>query len=311
MGEKYTVYLDVVFMINFFMDFVLLWATAKFSQVRTTRVRLVAGALVGAFYSLALLLPSLHYLLSFSIKVLFSVAMVLVAFPRLRFKRFLQVLGYFYLVAFTMGGAMLGAMYLISKDQDVYGIMNGIFVFLAEVKYTWLVAAVIAAVVLVRYGVGFLKRNFFHSFFKVPVIIRLGGKTISTKALVDTGNQLKDPLTQKPVMIVEFSVLEKIMPRELAEALGEENEPDLERIVASLSGSRWASRIRLVPFSSIGKSKGMLVGIRPDEVIVITSDNNIRIKDIIVGIYHSPLSPEGTYRALLHPDVLSPTMMGL
>ena len=57
-----------------------------------------------------------------------------------------------------MGGAMLGAIYLISKEQDLYGIINGIFVFLTNVKYTWLVAAVAAAFVLVRYGVGFLKR---------------------------------------------------------------------------------------------------------------------------------------------------------
>lgn len=311
MGERYTVYLDVVFTINFFMDFVLLWATAKFSQVRTTWIKLVAGALVGACYSLALLLPSLHYLLGFSIKIVFSVAMVYAAFPRLRLKRFLQVLGYFYLVAFTMGGAMLGAIYLLSEEQDLYGIMNGIFIFLTNVKYTWLVAAIFAAFVLVRYGVGFLKRNFFHSFFKVPVVIKVGDKRISTKALVDTGNQLRDPLTLKPVMIVEFQVLKKVLPPEVVTALGNENEPDLQRIVDSLSESPWASRIRLVPFTSIGKHRGMLVGIRPDEVIVITPDSNVRIKDIIVGIFHRPLSPEGNYRALLHPDVLNPTMLGL
>ena len=171
--------------------------------------------------------------------------------------------------------------------------------------------AVVAAFVLVRYGVGFLKRNFLHSFFKVPVVIELQNKRISTKALVDTGNQLKDPLTLKPVMIVEFAVLKKILPPEVVAALGEENEPDLQRIIDSLSGSPWASRIRLVPFTSIGKNKGMLVGIRPDEVIVLTADSDVRVKDIIIGIYHRPLSPEGAYRALLHPDVLDPTMLGL
>lgn len=311
MGEKYIVYLDVVFTINFLMDFVLLWATAKFSQLRTSWVRLAVGAFVGACYSLALMLPSLHYFLGFSIKVLFSIAMVFVAFPRLSLKRFLQALAYFYLVAFTMGGAMLGAIYLISKEQDLYGIMNGIFVFLTNVRYTWLVVAIVAAFFMVRYGVGFLKRNFLHSFFKVPVVIKFNDKTISTQALVDTGNQLKDPLTLKPVMILEFDILKKILPPEMAAALGEENEPDLNRIVQSLSGSTWASRIRLVPFTSIGKNKGMLVGIRPDEVIVLTADSNVRIKDIIVGVYHRPLSPEGAYRALLHPDVLNPTMFGL
>lgn len=307
MGERYTVYLDVVFAINFFMDFVLLWATSKFSQVRTSFLRLTVGALIGACYSLALMLPSLHSFLAFSAKILFSVMMVFAAFPPLRPRKFLQVLGYFYLVAFTMGGAMLGAIYLISRDQDLYGIMNGIFVFLANVRYTWLIAAVAAAFILVRYGVGFVKKNFLHSLFKVPVMIRFGDKSISTKALVDTGNQLKDPLTLKPVMILEFDVLKRVLPEEVVSALDESGEPDLYQIVDSLSGSPWASRIRVIPFTSIGRHKGMLVGIRPDEVIVITSEGNVRIKDIIVGIYHRQLSPEGAYRALLHPEVLTPT----
>lgn len=311
MGEKYTVYLDVVFFINFFMDFVLLWATAKFGQVRTSWRRMAAGAFVGACYSLALLVPALHNLLAFSAKILFSFVMVLIAFPRLKAKKFFQVMGYFYLVAFTMGGAMVGAMYLMSRDQDFFGIMNGIYVFFSNVKYTWLVAAVAGAFVLVKYGVGFVKRNFLFSFFRVPVIVKFEGRTISTKALVDTGNQLKDPLTQKPVMILEFEVLKKILPPEMEAALETGSEPDLRQIADSLAGTAWASRIRIIPFTSIGKRKGMLVGIRPDEVIVITADGNVRIKDIIVGIYHRQLSPEGEYRALLHPDVLNPTLIGL
>ena len=139
MGEKYTVYLDIVFTINFFMDFVLLWATAKFSQLRTSWVRLAAGALVGACYSLALLLPALHFLLSFSIKVFFS--MLLVAFPRLNLK------GLFRPSDILFGGFYYGWLcweqYICQKEQDLYG--NKTNFFFLQKKYTWLVAVVAVA----------------------------------------------------------------------------------------------------------------------------------------------------------------------
>jgi len=306
--SEYTVYLDVVFIINFFMDYVLLWGTAKFSQMRTNWIRLASGALVGAFYSLALLMPSLHFMLAISIKIFFSVIMVLVSFPYLNFKRFIHILGYFYLVAFTMGGAVLGALYLLSEETDIYQIVNGIFIFISNIRFTWLLVAVAAAIVLVKYGVGFVKRNFLNSFFSVPVIVRFGDKKVSARALIDTGNQLKDPLTQKPVMIMEYDLVKNILPSGVSKAFSEGNDVNLEGIVASMGDTHWASRVRIIPFTSIGKYRGMLIGLRPDEVVVITNDGLVRLKDIIVGIYHKRLSPEGAYRALLHPDILHSTM---
>jgi hypothetical protein len=32
------------------------------------------------------------------------------------------------------------------------------------------------------------------------------------EALIDTGNELRDPLSQKPVIIVEYPILKKILP---------------------------------------------------------------------------------------------------
>jgi len=306
--REYTIYLDMVFLINFLMDYILLWAAARFSQVNTSFLRLALGALVGAFYSLALLLPSLNFLLSISLKILFSVVMVLTAFPYQGFRRFIQSLGYFYIVAFTMGGAVLGALYLLSEETDIYQIVKGIFIFIANIKFTWLFVAAAAAFFLVKYGVTFVKSNFLKSFFSVPIIIRFGNKEVSARALIDTGNQLRDPLTQRPVMVAEYDLLKKILPSEISKVFDEGNDIDLEKITSVLENTNWVSRVRIIPYSSIGKYRGMLLGLRPDEVLVITSDGIVKIKDIIVGIYHKKLSPEGNYRALLHPEVLHSTI---
>ncbi|NLK00640.1 MAG: sigma-E processing peptidase SpoIIGA [Clostridia bacterium] len=308
MGNEYAVYLDIVFVINFCMDYVLLWATAKFCQLQVSKTRIAVGAFIGALYSLALLIPSLDYLLSVTIKIAFSIAMVLVSFPYRGFKKFLQLLGYFYLIAFTMGGAMLGAIYFISERTDVNQAINGIFIYIANLKFTWLLVAVAAAVFLVRYGVVFVKKNFLSSLYRVPIVVQFGDHKIATQALMDTGNQLKDPLTQKPVIIMEYGLLKKILPPEIAQSFLDNGNPDLESMVASLNDSFWASRVRVIPFSSIGKHRGMLIGLRPNEAAVITNEGTIKVRDVIVGIYSKDLSPEGSYRALLHPDILHMTI---
>ena len=110
MGGKYTVYLDMSLI---FLWFCSLMGNGEVQPVANSWFRLALGAFVGAPFLLAA--ACLHFLLSFSIKVLFSVAMVYAAFPVLISKVFSGSAISF--SCFTMGGAMLGAIYLISKEQ--------------------------------------------------------------------------------------------------------------------------------------------------------------------------------------------------
>ena len=304
MHEKYVVYLDVIFLINLCMDYLILWATAKFGQFRTNLGRLLASAIIGATYSLVVFMPEANYLLTVTIKFLFSVVMVYIAYQQLNWKIFLHALGYFYLVAFSMAGAMLAGIYFINRNADSYSLVHGFLAFLGNVKYTWLLAAIAAALLIARWGTLFIKRNFLRSFFRVPVIICFGENRLPVEALVDTGNQLRDPITGKPVIITEYGVIKPLLPPSVQAALGRKPEPDLQQLVNSLAGSPWAVRVHMIPFTSIGKNRGMLLGFRPDEIIVVTEDKPIRVREVIVGIYPQQLSPEGTYRALLHPAIL-------
>ncbi|GAW92136.1 sigma-E processing peptidase SpoIIGA [Calderihabitans maritimus] len=311
MQGRYAVYLDILFFINFFMDYVVLWATSKFSQISTTAGRLAAGAAFGALFSILLFLVGLNspYYHSSGLilagKILFPVAMVWAAFPQVKLRRFLQALGYFYLVSFAMGGAMLGAIFYFNNNPQVVTATAGIRLFLTGVRYTWLLAAVAIAVLMGKWGVVAIRKNFFQSIMRVPVIIRFGSHRIPVKALVDTGNQLRDPISKKPVMIVEYDLIKPFLPPALQQAFDKNPEPDVTEIVSSLQGTSWAARLRIIPFTSIGKSKGVLVGFRPDEVIVVADGSPVKIGDVILGVYRKPLSGEGSYRALLHPDLIN------
>lgn len=301
------VYLDVLLAINLVMDYLILWTTARLGQLATTGWRLLAGAAVGAVYSLVILFPGGEWGQSLLVKILFSLVMVVAAFYPLNGRRFLQALVYFYLAAFAMGGAMLGAIYLTGGEAAT-PVMGGMMVLSQNIRYPWLLAAVAAAGLLAVLGTNWLKKNFWQQVLRLKVIITFAGRQRALKALVDTGNSLRDPLTQRPVIIVEYSALQGLLPEEIIKHYSSQEETDLESLVKSLAGSPWATRLHLLPYHSLGRSHGMLLGLRSDEVIVITNERMIKIKNVILGLYRERLSTEGNYCALLHPDLLQASM---
>jgi stage II sporulation protein GA (sporulation sigma-E factor processing peptidase) len=292
------VYVDMLFLINFLMDFVVLWAAAKMAQIRVSLWRLMMGAVIGACYSVLVLLPEFQILSGLEMKIIVSVLMAMAAYLPLSLKKFGQVVLYFYLVAFTMGGAVLGLIYLMGSSS-LTGIMSNL-----PLHYLWLLIALVTAVVLGKYGIAYLKKSLLQDLLKVPVEIRIQGKQFSVTGLVDTGNQLVDPLTGSPVIIVEYGVLKPYLPVELQEIIDTSGEVDLSKLIEVIPDEGSVFSFRLIPFTTIGKRHGMLVGFRPDEIIVLAGDQRVCKTDVVIGIYNRRLSPRGSYRALLHPDLI-------
>jgi len=123
----------------------------------------------------------------------------------------------------------------------------------------------------------------------------IGNKRTKIKALLDTGNMLKDPISQKPVIVATKRSLKNVIPQEILE--------DIKNI---LGGDRigdikpFENRIKVIPFKSLGNEHGMLIGIKSNKIIV---DNN-EIKDVIIGIYEKEFSRRKRYDALIGIDLL-------
>ena len=66
----------------------------------------------------------------------------------------------------------------------------------------------------------------------------------------------------------------------------------------------YLSKIRLIPFMSLGKENGMLIGIKADGLTVNTQEDVVFIKNIIIGIYDGSLSKTGKYKALIGLELL-------
>jgi stage II sporulation protein GA (sporulation sigma-E factor processing peptidase) len=301
MPDQPVIYVDVLFVINFVMDYGVLWAAARFSRTRFVAWRLACAACLGAIYGVLVLLPDLYFLTAVWMKFLASLAMIGVAFAPLAWKQFGRALLYFYLIAFLMGGAVLGVVYFLN-NFTIQPVSSSV-----PLPYLWLVVALGAAVLLGKWGVAFLRKTFLQDMLKVPVLIKLQGNEIRVDGLVDTGNQLVDPLTGAPVVIVEYDVLASFLPTNASHLFPAGGDVDLEKVTQCFAEAGYAIPIRVIPFTTIGKRHGMLVGFKPDEIIILTGDQKVRNTNVVVGIYGRRLSPRGTYHALLHPDLLQAT----
>ncbi len=171
------------------------------------------------------------------------------------------------------------------------------------VPYAWLAVAAGTVLLLGRWGLAALPRNFLQGLLRVPVRIRVQGREVALQGLVDTGNQLVDPLTGTPVVVVEYAALAHLLPRQVQEVFAQGGEVDLEGLVKT-AGAGGALPLRLIPFTTIGKRHGLLVGFRPDEIRLALGGREVRTSRVVIGIYNRCLSPCGGYRALLHPDLL-------
>ncbi|MGI6065321.1 MAG: sigma-E processing peptidase SpoIIGA [Bacillota bacterium] len=295
MRETYIVYADMIFLINFLLDLAILWTTAKFGHLPTTRIRLVSGALIGSFYAVFMIHPRASILYLISVKILFSLFIIALTFPKLTIKKYFQAIAYFYLISFTMAGAVVGCSSIFSQNHFIFQEMS--------ITGQGLLFALAVAAILGGWGIKYLKKSWRKNHFQVPVQVFLGHSSIIVEALIDTGNDLRDPLTQKPVMIVEYQAIKKILPEEFCRQFERYSTTDITRIVEGLTDTSWAKRIRVIPFNSIGKHHGMLLGFKPD-LVVIFGSRKAPTKDVVVCLYHNTLSTGGTYRAVLNPEVL-------
>ena len=128
--------------------------------------------------------------------------------------------------------------------------------------------------------------------------ININSNTVDTKAIIDTGNFLKEPITKIPVAVVEKDILKGVIPEEILN--------NLSNIIEGkeIALGEYLSKIRLIPFMSLGKENGMLIGIKADGLAINTQDDIVFIKNIIIGIYDGILSKTGKYKALIGLELL-------
>lgn len=294
-----TIYLDVIFIENILMNFIILFATGIALKVNMKQWRLIASSTIGAIYAIITYLSLIQIVTHFFMKILLSIAMIYLAFTPKNIKVMLKQLLMFYLVSFIFGGCAFALLYFI-KPQDVL-MKNGVFVGQYPIKIALLSG--IVGFIIIQIAFKFIKNKISKRNMFCILKIFMKSKQLEIKALIDSGNLLQDPITNTPVVVVEKDRLYKIFPSEILDniekiKLGGDNQYEDEMI------NEFLSRFRVVPFSSLGKQNGLLLGIKVDKICVINSDEEEIETNAIIAIYEKALSKSGTYSALVGLDIL-------
>jgi stage II sporulation protein GA (sporulation sigma-E factor processing peptidase) len=265
--------------------------------------RLLSGAIIGCLFLLGMLSEKFMILQEFPIKVVISVIMISVSFWPFNLRDFFKTIGFFYLISFMMGGGVLAFFYLLNINK--YSLANSLVINSISVPWWILLISTLILYIFFKIIWPLIYKILTKDTLLVPITIVLDEKPLEITALIDTGNDLFDPISNYPVIIVELEAIKNIFNEDLEFLLHRGTEDDLTALGNMISNSQWASRFRVIPFESIGKSKGLMVGFKPDLVKIIYDNRIIKTKNAIIGIYQKVLSPERTYNALLNPVLLN------
>lgn len=284
-GGPVAVYLDVYALVNFVLDGLLLWAAGRLAGETVRPGRLAAGAAAGALYAVMFVLVSLPALFSWPAAAAVSLLMVYLTY-RVPPSRLIRLVVWYYAAGFVVAGAAVAASSLATGGLQWWA--RGFLPASALVLGLGLTA------VLVRAAARLWAERRLGPVF-VDADVCLGGRRCTVRALVDSGNQLRDPHSHLPVMVVELAALKELLPGTWYPA-GKQAATAGDLLAAAAGGRPFP--VRLVPYRTLGRS-GLLLGFRPDFVSVTVHGGPRVINDIVIGLYDQPLSPDGSYAALL------------
>lgn len=294
-----TIYIDVLFLENLILNSIILYATAIISKIKIKHWKIIISSAMGSVYVVIYYIFRIDLYINIISKVFISVLMNYIAFRPKSFKLLMKDVLLFYLVSFVFGGAALGMIYIVNSNN--INIKDGVILEKYTLK-TIFIGVVFAFPIsilsfkMAKHKIG--KKDMFCN-----IIIKLNKKKVKIRAMIDTGNLLKEPISNVPVIVVEKNVLFEIIPKEILENIDNVLGGDLSGIPEIIK-YEYLAKLKVIPFSSLGKQNGILLGIKADEVEVIEEDEIKKVDKVIIGIYNKVLSKRGDYKALLGINII-------
>lgn len=195
------IYLDLVFLLNFIFDFLLLVSVNYILRRNRKWYHLFLASLLGGV-TLFLLFLDMNSICFFLYKIGVSLVMLLVAFGYRDIQYFFKNVLYFYLVSMLLGGS-------VSFLQNQFSYTNKGLVFSAKgLGMSYLSVLVISIFLFFKYIKSFKQfKNHYANYYKCDLYFN-EDKFVTLNAFLDTGNKIKDPYSNHSVLLVN----EKSLP---------------------------------------------------------------------------------------------------
>ena len=245
------IYIDVVLLENLIMNYIIIFSTAIISRSKINHFRILISSLVAGIYSILNYIWNMNDFKSFMIKFLISIMIILISFDSRKIKTIIKQLILFYLVSFTFGGVSFMLLFLINPSNIEF--QNGLLTGTYPIEIT-IAGGIIGVITIV--SVSYIIRDRMRTKSMLcDLEIFYKGNYQKVKTMIDTGNLLKDPITNNDVVIVEKNSLRNIIEDDLLDNL---KDIILGKWLDS-NQSVYQHKLKVIPFSSLGNENGLLI----------------------------------------------------
>lgn len=253
-------YLDSIFLHNLVPDFLILRLILKTLRKSTTFFRVMGGAAAGAgMYCITLCLPG-SLLSGIFVKVITALLMLKITAPFQKGKELLTGMLLYFTFAFFLGGGMLFVKRLLLENS-------------IRVQGELLMLSGMAIYGLAAFLQDWKQRKMQTHFCRVWLPGDDGNFAIT--GLIDTGNGLIEPVSRKPVAVLDEVCFEK------------------------MSHCKRPEKYRIIPFHSIGTERGMLDAYEIEEIQLEEETGRRRLKQVMIAVCRERVSGRKKYQMIL------------
>ena len=172
------VYVEEVFILNFLLDFMILYGTKRILKRNNKLIRVVIGSIIGSFTTF-LLFININSFILLILKLLISIILIIIVFG---FRNIIKNIIYFYLLSIIIGGSA----YLLN--------INNVFFLI--------ISSFIVISILIKEFLSY--KEIFINKYLVTIIINK--KKYLLEGFIDTGNRLVDPISKKSIVLVNLNI---------------------------------------------------------------------------------------------------------
>lgn len=187
------IYLDVVFFINFVIDFFILFGVSKVLKNNISIIKLIIGSVVGSLSILILFFEFSSFII-FLYKIFISILMIVISFGK---NNLFKNLLYFYLISIILGGCF----YLFDITSTYKN--TGMFIINNSLVFNFIILIVGSPIIIylfVKECISY-KNNYSNKYL---VDIYINNNLYKFSGFIDTGNRLKDPYKGRSIILVNY-----------------------------------------------------------------------------------------------------------
>ncbi len=290
-----TVYVDVLILTNFIIDFFLLKLSLYLLGKSAKSLRLVLSAFLASLSSLLIFAPELNFFFEFAIKLIISFLVVFSLVGRISIKPLFKITLVFYASNIILaGGAIFLWEFLGFKNIVVRN--SSVFINISPLTLVLTTAAVYGLALIVSKIIS--RRRLIGG--EISVTLKLFDKKVTVKGMIDSGNMLKDILSGAPVIVCSFESVKSLFDSELIKIFSKNG---FEKgFYGDIVNSKYSGRLRIIPVNTVNGSS-VLSGVVLDNAEIHLKNQNKRIEKIVMAVTHEKIC-DGEFSVLLSPELV-------